>query len=150
MGAQPQRMMKVVIDTNVFISRFLSPKGTPARIVELLEAGAFYLLVSDGLVGEYQRALQYEHVRKVHGLTAEQVQKWVTDLRRTSVFVKPSAPIAAILSDPDDNKFLECAVAGGADYIVSGDKHLLSLGEYEGIRILSPADFLRVLEQSQT
>ncbi|HEX8228447.1 MAG TPA: putative toxin-antitoxin system toxin component, PIN family, partial [Chloroflexia bacterium] len=66
-----------------------------------------------------------------------------------AIFVHPTVPIDAIASDPDDNKFLECAVAGGADYIVSGDKHLLSLGEYEGIRILSPADFLRVLEQGQ-
>jgi hypothetical protein len=142
-------MMKVVIDTNVFISRFLSPQGTPARIIELAEAGAFHVLVSETLVSEYERTLQYEHVRKVHGLTAEQLQKWASNLRRIALFVQPTTPIDVIFRDPDDNKFIECALAGGADYIVSGDKHLLDLREYAGIRILSPADFLRVLELEQ-
>ncbi|HEX8228522.1 MAG TPA: putative toxin-antitoxin system toxin component, PIN family, partial [Chloroflexia bacterium] len=82
MGAQPQRVMKVVLDTNVFVSRFLSPKGTPARIIGLLEDGAFQILVSEVLIGEYNRALQYEHVRRVHGLTSVQVRKWVNGLRR--------------------------------------------------------------------
>lgn len=49
------------------------------------------------------------------------------------------------MADPDDNKFLECAIAGGADYIVSGDAHLVEMEEYRGIQILTPAEFLVVL-----
>lgn len=54
---------------------------------------------------------------------------------------------ATVSADPDDTKFLECALAGGADYIVSGDAHLLNVGQHEGIQIVSPAAFLSVLNQ---
>ncbi len=52
--------------------------------------------------------------------------------------------------DPDDNEFLECALAGGADYIVSGDAHLLDIGQYDGIQLVTPAAFLVVLDQAQS
>ena len=63
-----------------------------------------------------------------------------------SMWVEPLERLAAISSDESDNRYLECAVEGGAQYIISGDKHLLELGEYRGIAIVSAADFIALLE----
>ena len=141
--------MKVVIDTNVLVSRAISEKRAPATIFRLRGEGAFEHIVSQALLDEYRRALAYDHVRKLHGRTDAQIVALLSDIEQAATLVHPRVLLAVVKEDPDDNKVLECAVAGGANYIVSGDKHLLSLGEYEGIRILSPADFLRALEQGQ-
>lgn len=142
--------MKVVIDTNVLVSRAISEKRAPANIFRRLGEGEFEHIVSQALLDEYTRALEYDHVRKLHGRTDMQIEALLTDIVEVATLVQPLVSLAVIRDDPDDNMVLECAVAGGADFIVSGDKHLLSLVEYEGIRILSPADFLSVLELEQT
>jgi uncharacterized protein len=142
--------MKVVIDTNVLVSRAISEKRAPAAIFRLIGEGAFEHLVSQAILDEYRSALEYEHVRKLHRRTGAQIITLLSEIEEAATVILPSISLLVIEADPDDNKVLECAVAGGADYIVSGDKHLLSLGEYAGIRILSPAEFLRVLEQTQT
>lgn len=137
--------MKVVLDTNIVVSRFLSPQGSPARILTLWEEGVFELLVSEGILNEYERALSYDNVRKRHGFTIEEIKQWMHNARKYGHSVASEEVSIYVSKDPDDDKFIECAVAGGADYIVSGDTHLLSLGEYKGIQILSPAAFLLVL-----
>jgi putative PIN family toxin of toxin-antitoxin system len=139
--------MKVVLDTNIVISRFLSPHGSPAQIMALLEQGIFELSVSADILAEYEKALNYDHIRKRHGFTFEEIAHWVQNIKRHIDLVPINDMVVTASRDPDDNKFLECAIAGGADYIVSGDAHLLSLGEYKGVRIISPADFLAVLSR---
>ena len=141
--------MKVVIDTNVLVSRAISEKRAPAIIFRLLGQGAFEHIVSQALLDEYRRALTYDHVRKLHRRTDAQVIALLLDVEQAATLVHPAISLAVVSDDPDDNKVLECAVAGGANYIVSGDKHLLGLREYQGIRILSPTEFLSVLEQTQ-
>ncbi|HEX8600943.1 MAG TPA: putative toxin-antitoxin system toxin component, PIN family [Chloroflexia bacterium] len=142
--------MKVVLDTNVVVSRFISPTGVPARLLDRWARGAFDLVSSEPILIEYQQALTYSRVSKLHGYTNLEITNWIREVREASISVVHTVTIRVVSADPKDDKFLECAIAGGANYIVSGDKHLLRLGEYEGIRILSPAEFLRVLEPDET
>jgi putative PIN family toxin of toxin-antitoxin system len=139
--------VRVVVDTNVVVSRFLSSLGNPARIFELWRQEVFELLASEPILAEYRRALAYDRVRARHRLSDDQLDEQVADLRRFIVLVEPDEVITAIPDDPDDDKFLECALAGGADYIVSGDRHLLRLQQFRGIQILTPAAFLALIEQ---
>ncbi len=140
--------MRVVIDTNVIVSRFLSSTGPPAQIIDFMERGAFEIVVSEDILAEYQTVLAYNHVRRRHRLTDEQIAGWTNNLRRIGTVVAPIETHDVIKGDRDDNKFVECAVAGGADYIVSGDIHLLSLQEYQGIQILPPSAFLMIISQA--
>src|SRR5438093_338492 len=137
--------MRVVIDTNVLVSSAVSEQGAPARIFRQWAEGAFELLISEEILAEYRRALGYERVRKRHGYAPDRIDAVIADLRRSATFIIPVEALNVVTQDPDDNKILECAVAGGADYIISGDTHLLDLKEYQGIQILPPAAFLMVL-----
>jgi putative PIN family toxin of toxin-antitoxin system len=140
--------MRVVIDTNVVVSRLLSSLGNPARIFALWRQDVFELLASEPIFAEYRRVLAYDHVRARHRLSDTQLDQFITDFRQFVVLVEPNETITAIKDDPSDDKFLECAVAGSADYIVSGDRHLLSLQQFRGIQILTPAAFLALIEQT--
>ncbi len=141
--------MKVVIDTNVFISSTMSTKGAPAQVFDKWLSGAFELIVSDDIMTEYRTVLRYGHVRKRHGLTPPEMEKLINDFLRDFLrgvtLITPTETVHSVIDDPDDNKFLECAQAGGAEFVISGDKHLLNLKEYEGIQILSPSAFLLLL-----
>ncbi len=138
--------MRVVLDTNVVASASISLGGPPARVFFAWLRDTFELVVSEFLLLEYRRALLYHRVASRHGMNETEVNDIVEDIRQHALMVEPIETITLITDDPSDNKILECAVAGEADYIVSGDRHLLSIGEFRGIQILSPAMFLEVLQ----
>ncbi|MEW5985837.1 MAG: putative toxin-antitoxin system toxin component, PIN family [Chloroflexota bacterium] len=134
--------MRVVLDTNVVTSAFLSRHGAPAKVFAIWEQGGFELVVSEAILAEYERVFHYQHLVSRHGMSDEEIAQVIGRLRKIALFVEIEQPLAVIRQDPDDDKFVECAVAGSADYIVSGDTHLLTLGEYEDIQVLPPAAFL--------
>lgn len=138
--------MRLVLDTNIVASRHISPVGAPARLIDRWEQGEFEIVVSLTILDEYRRALGYERVRSRHGMTNEQIEL-VIDLFHDRGFVVAPQPLNAPASvDPDDDEILACAVAGNADYIVTGDRDLLRLGEYAGVQIVTPADMLAILD----
>ncbi len=139
--------MKIVLDTNVLVSAFLSPHGVPARILKYLKQEAFELLISEEILHEYAVALQYDRVKKMHKLTDEQIIRVLEDLKSTATFVKPTISLTVVASDPDDNKFFECALEGGAQFIVSGDMSVQAVKHYQEIQVFSPTLFLSMLEQ---
>lgn len=139
--------MRVTLDTNIIVSAFLVSLGAPARIVAAWRVGRFELIVSLALLVEYEHSLNYPRVQRRHGLTPEQVAAEVAAFAEFGTVVEPDSVPAVIAADPDDDHVLACALAGQADYIVSGDPHLLSVRSYHGIRILSPAAFSALLEQ---
>jgi putative PIN family toxin of toxin-antitoxin system len=139
--------MRVVIDTNVIISRFLSAHGHPALILALWEKGFFELIVTEAILAEYAKVLAYPAVQSRHHMTRDEIGQVVADFRSFCVLVEPAESLNVVTDDPSDNRFLEAAVAGGCEYIVSGDPHLLTVGEYRGIAILRPAAFVALLEQ---
>lgn len=138
--------MRVVLDTNVVVSSFIVPTGSPAKVLERMRDGAYELFVSDSILAEYRDVLQEARISVRHGYTRDEVAQLVDELGDYAFVVTPQEVHAVVRADLDDDKFLECAVAAGAGYIVSGDKHLLALKEYAGVQILSPTAFLLLLE----
>lgn len=141
--------MRVVLDTNVVVSAFLSTAGAPARVLDLWRRQDFQVVVSEPLLEEYRRALLYERVASRHGMGVSDITEVVEGFREFAVLVTPGETISAIQEDPQDNRVLECALAGGAAYVVSGDYHLLKLKAFRDIQILSSSQFLAVLEEEQ-
>lgn len=133
--------MRVVIDTNIWVSGLLW-RGMPWRLLRLAETGQVELCTSPSILSELAEVLDYErfHPRlRQLGLTPEELIAYAINLA-TIFETLPGKPI--VVDDPDDDIFIHCAVAAGAAYVVSGDHHLLDLGEYAGIPILSIRDFL--------
>lgn len=117
--------------------------GTPAQIFK--QKQKFTLLVSKKIVAEIKRVLSYQRIRKRHRLNDKQIRSVLRDITASSKLVKVKTDRKVVKDDPDDDKFIACALDGGAEYIVSGDPHLYTLKEYEGIRILKPREFLTIL-----
>ena len=117
------------------------PTGPPARIIEHLLIGDFYLLSSSDLLDELARVLEYPKLAKHFEDPAT-----ILELTRSIATIVEPTTTVNLLEDEPDNRFLEVALEAGADYIVTGDRGLLDLGSFEGTEIIRPASFLSVLE----
>lgn len=134
--------MKIVVDTNVVVSGLLVPDGPPGRVVDLWIENKLTVIVCKVLIEEYFDVLLRPKFKKA-GTIIERQDLLVGLLElENSIFVYPKTVIDVIRDDPDDNRILECAVEGEVQYIISGDYHLLTLKEFQGIPIVSPAEFL--------
>ena len=133
--------MKVVFDTNVVASASFW-RGPPFGSLAAWAQGRCEALVSPPLLAEYHETV--EELRLEY--PANPFVEWAQTLTESATLVFPVDRATGATPDPGDEMVLECALAAEADYIVSGDKkHLLSLREFRGIQIVSPADFLRLL-----
>jgi putative PIN family toxin of toxin-antitoxin system len=141
--------MRVVLDTNVLVSRFLVPNGKSARIIQYWETRFYQLLLSEPIIAECSRVLNYPRIRRKYSYTNEEMEHYISSLKAQCLMTQPEIRVEVVHADPDDNAIIECAVAGSADFIVSGDAHLQSLGKYSGIPILSPAELLLLLAQEE-
>ena len=137
--------MIIVIDTNVIVSSLLSPHGPPAQPLRHWEAGEFQVATSLPLLSELERVLNYERVRRYYREPLDKIAALLERLRAVASVVEPELTVDVVEQDPADDRVLECAIAGGASYIVTGDVHLVALKEYRGITILSPAAFIAML-----
>ena len=139
--------MRVVLDTNVIVSAFLQPPGPSGRILgTFLDRGTFALVLSEAILLELGRALRYPRVRKRLKLSDDEIDLRVASLGVLSEIAPGKLNVRAVPDDPDDDKYVVTALEGRADFIVSGDSHLLSLKEFQGMRILRPRAFLDLLE----
>jgi putative PIN family toxin of toxin-antitoxin system len=133
--------VRIVIDTNIWVSGLLW-RGMPWRLLCLAEAGKVELCMAPAMLDELAQVLSYERLQprlEQLGLTPAELIAYAIDL--ASFFeVSEGSPI--VVADPSDDVFLRCAVIAGAACVVSGDNHLLNLGEYAGIPILTIRDFL--------
>lgn len=138
-------MIKIVLDTNVFLSGVLSPGRAPANILDLVLSGKFKLVFSPQVIQEIQRVTRYPGIVKLmkkRQLTREELEDAILKILRISTITSGAVKVQGVCSDPEDDMFLSCALEGEADYIISGDKHLLNLKTYQGIKIMAPGDFL--------
>lgn len=126
--------MRIVCDTNVLVSGLLFG-GNCRAVIGMVAKGRIDGFTSNALLAELEGVL----LRPKFGLEASQVAAIVDLVRRTFMTVSPREAVTAVIDDPDDNAVLEAALAAGADLVVSGDEHLLRLGEFRGIRMISPA-----------
>ncbi len=140
-------MIRVVIDANVFVSAVLTTRGNAAQILDAWRAKQFELVVSPAVLEELARVLQYPRIAKRHGLSAERIREFLDELAHLALQTPGELTLNVIQDDPSDNRYLECAVEGAADVIVSGDQDLLDLKEYRGIQIFTPRAFLTLLRE---
>lgn len=135
-------MLEVTADSNIYISA-LQFAGTPLRFLTLARAGVFRLTLSNAIVAEVSRILRTKFL-----WDDERLSEALADIGDFTTLVYPARTLSVVAEDPDDDRILECAVAAGSHYIVSGDGDLLRLGQYGGIRIMKVAEFLRMCSGS--
>jgi len=143
-----KRKPRLVLDTNVWVSALIW-RGPPARIVKAAEEGKVFIITSEEIVNEINRTLAYPRLKRIcedAGVSRQQLIRIVLQVAR---LVEVKSKVHAVREDPADDKFLECAVDSKADYIVSGDEHLLKIGSYKRTRIVSVRQFLKILEKDQ-
>lgn len=139
-------MLRVVLDTNQFVSSVLVRRGLPAQVIDAWRQREYLLVISPEIIAEIRATLDYPHIRRKYLITDDQVERLITVLEQDALVVSGEVNTSgAIPDDPDDDKILACAVDGMVDLIVSGDRHLLALGEYEGISIITAREFLERL-----
>ncbi|MXY27695.1 putative toxin-antitoxin system toxin component, PIN family [Candidatus Poribacteria bacterium] len=127
----------VVYDTNVLISGMVWG-GIPYNCIELAQQGKVEGLTCDEILDEFEDKLTTKL-----GFSLSEVSEMVTELLDCLHVVEIPNLLKGVITDPDDDMIVECAVVGGATHIITGDqKHLLPLGNYQGILIVKPADFL--------
>lgn len=130
-------MKKVVLDTNISISAFFW-NGVPRKVYDLARNNEITLLYSKHIEQELVRVLAY----KKFGLSVQEILPIANDYRKTGLLVTVVSKLAVVKEDPTDNIFINCAVDGKAQYIISGDPHLLRLRKYKGIEIVKAKEFL--------
>jgi putative PIN family toxin of toxin-antitoxin system len=129
---------RVVFDTNVLISAFIFGRN-PERLFDLARFGELQLIVSPDILMEFASIL-----KEKFAWAEDDIAEAITAIGYSSELVRPAEKLK-VVSDDADNRILECAMAGEASFIVSGDHHLLDLEEHEGIRIVRPKAFLKFL-----
>jgi uncharacterized protein len=133
--------MRVVVDTNIFVSSFFG--GNPRRIIDLWKKGAISLCLSKDILDEYVDVLQRiglgdeREIEELLSLFAKGIN---------IIFTTKTPKMKVIKDDPDDDKFVECAIALRAEVIITGDKALEAIKEYMGIKILTPQQFLKTYQ----
>ena len=131
--------MRIVLDTNIFVSGIFW-KGSSHKIIANWREGKFILVTSLEAVSEIIKVLKDFKIK----LSDTMVKEWVDLIVRNSILVEPKEKIVIIKDNPKDDIFIETAVAGNVDYIVSQDKHLLKLKEFRGIKIINPEEFNKI------
>jgi len=142
-------MLKVVLDTNIFVSSLLVKVGLPAQILDAWRKRQFILVTSPSIIAEIHATLSYTHIRRKYEVSKEEIDELITLLEQDSLLVPGNTKVInAIAKDPADEKVLVCATEAKVDFIVSGDQHLLDLGIYQGIPILTARQFIERLHSS--
>jgi len=136
-----EKTVKVVLDTNVLISALLF-KGGLSGLVDLWKAGRIVPVLSRETFEEFRTVLAYPKFR----LNAGHIKIIIEDeILPFFEVIEAADPVRGICKDPDDDKFLACAVSASAAYVVSGDKHLTDIGRYKSVKIINPGEFMSML-----
>ncbi len=130
--------IKIVADTNILISAFIFPEGLIYEIIENILIGQYKLGISSEILQEFARVLKLKF-----SYPDNQIEGLITFIKRNAEIVAPEKKIS-IIKDEADNRILECAETFKADYIISGDNHILRLKRYKKIRIIKPSEFLKL------
>ena len=133
-------MIRIVVDTNVFVSSFFG--GNPRRIVDLWKSGQVTLCLSKSIIDEYVEVLSHFGLKNERELD-ELLGLFARGFH--ALFSAKTPELHVVVEDPDDNKFIECAVALKADFVISGDKALGEIQDYMGIKIVTPKQFLEMI-----
>lgn len=129
---------KIVLDTNVFVSA-IGWKGASREIFKDCIEGNLELFISTEIFDEIKRVLNYPKFK----FSQDEIDEFLDQILEAGNLVETKVKVEIIKDDPSDNKFLECALTVDADYIISRDPHILRIKEFEGIKIISPEDYMK-------
>ena len=129
--------MKIILDTNVLISGIFF-KGPPNQILKAWQEGKIQLVISEEILTEYKRVVE-DLSQKYPAIEINQILELITIY---SEVIDTKDFKVSVCEDPDDNKFLSCALSSKSNIIVSGDKHLLEISGFQGLIIIKPRDFI--------
>jgi putative PIN family toxin of toxin-antitoxin system len=136
-------MSSAVLDTNVLASGAIAHAGSVAQVIDAMAAGQFQLVLSQQILIELERTLGKPYFTA--RLTPDAVARYIAGLKAISLITLLTVPVSGVATQPEDDVILAAALSGHADYLVTGDKHLRALGMYQGVRIVSPAEFVQIL-----
>ena len=134
--------MRVIIDTNVFISGIFWEGNFCSQIIEKWKNKKFELVSSIEILNELVKTLKDFKIR----MPEDMIKEWRNLIIENSIIVEPTIKLNVVKEDSDDDKFIEAGITGKADFIISQDKHLLKLKEYLGIKIVSPEEALGLIK----
>jgi uncharacterized protein len=139
--------VRVLLDVNVIVSAFIVPLGVPRAIVSLWREHEIAVVSAIGIIAEVNQKLRLPRIRVKYGLNDTAIQDIIDLLRtETELVAVPPPWIGAVTGDPEDDSVLAAAALGHVDYLITGDKGLLALKEHEGVPIVSPREFLQLLQ----
>jgi putative PIN family toxin of toxin-antitoxin system len=133
------------LDTNVLVSGLVAAEGAPRRILDAWLEGRYKLVISLYLVEELVHVLSYPRIVERVRLNEAELGAVLAGLLAKAEVTPGQLRLPGVTRDPKDDAVVACALEGGADYIVSGDQDMLVLGEYEGIRVVTPRQFAAIL-----
>jgi uncharacterized protein len=136
-----EKKYNIVLDTNIFISGIFW-KGDSYSILGLLNYSIITVTISSEIIAEVYRILSNFKIK----MSQEDVDDWIRFIEEKCVIVEPKEKFF-IVEDPTDNKFIDCAVAGNASYIITNDKHLLKIKKFRNISIITPKEFIIIIKQ---
>lgn len=139
-NSSKKQKTKLVLDTNVWVSAFLA-KGPPSIVVQKTEDRRIQIFISLDILNEIHRVLQYEKIQRILKRSGREPSSIMATVVRLCSLIEVKSVVRAV-KDPADNQVLACAKDASADFIISGDRHLLNLEQYENIIILTPSSFL--------
>ena len=134
--------MRVILDTNVFVSGIFWEGNFCSQIIDKWKNKKFELVSTMDILEEFVETLKNFKIQ----MPDKMIEEWKNLIIENSVIIKQKIKLNAIKDDPNDNKFLEAGISGNADLIISQDKHLLKLKEYQGIKIVSPEEALLLIK----
>lgn len=143
-------MIRAVLDTNVLVSALLSfPDAPAAMIYQAAKANRLVVVTPNPIFREVADVLGRERIATKYHLSPQRQQTLLNHLRQIAHVVTVRTSVSAVLADPDDNQILACALKGKAAFVITGDRHLLDLHQFHQIQIVTPREFVTILESPQ-
>jgi len=138
------KKVKVVFDTNVWVSIFMK-KTLGEEFSKILGERNIQIYTSEQILKEISKVLFYPKINELLNLSRVSMKEILQNILKSSILIKPKFKLSVIKEDPEDNKILDCALQSKADFIVSGDKHLLKLKKFKKTKIITPREFLEIV-----
>jgi uncharacterized protein len=137
--------MKVVLDANTLVSAYIIRKGISGQII--LNRARYIGVATEEILQEVHHSLHYERIRTKYQWSEQSVGTFLATVRKDFLILKAPPPVHVVRDDPDDDKYFACAKQAKAEYIVSKDRHVTTIGEWKGIRVIKPRQFLEILKE---
>ena len=138
-------IIRVTVDTNVLVSATFW-HGASARIFDKIENKEIVLVLSEEILEEYYRVLEYDEIKEKIRDRQLEMKESVLKIRAIAEIINVTSRVTVVSDDPTDNKIIECAIDGKVDYLITQDRHLLKIKKYQSIIIITPEEFLKIVK----